>query len=97
MVQLVGFDIFGSTVEAFANRNGLQRAQQMTSSWTLSGPIETATSKLDPRDNILFFGLLLKRLPAAWNALMYARLYHPLSSLSLSFVLSSLMSSKCSK
>lgn len=38
------------------------------------------------------FCLLLKRLPAAWNALMYARLYHPLSSLSLSFVLSSLMS-----
>ena len=48
MVQLVCFDMFGSTVQAFATRKGLQRAQQMTSSLTLSGPIETATSKTCP-------------------------------------------------
>ena len=34
MVQLVGFDIFGSTVEAFATRNGLQRA---THKWLPAG------------------------------------------------------------
>lgn len=47
---------------------------------TLSGPIETATSKFDLRDNMLNFWFT-PQTSAAWTALMYARLY-PLSSLS---------------